>query len=97
MNYNIQIELLDKEIMADGNKIAISGMAHFRVSPKRIGLGRLSLDLFKKFSDKPIVGFVADDNILSFYIKCGWFECGEFDGLKAVSSVPMKAIFMEKW
>jgi hypothetical protein len=97
MAYNIQTELLDKEVEANGEMVSVFGMAHFRVSPKRIGLGRLSLDLFKKFCDKPIIGFVADDNILSFYLKCGWFECGEFDGLKAVCSVQMKITFTEKW
>jgi len=93
----IRSKLLDKEITVDGEKTSIYGIASFRVSPKRIGLGRLSLELFKKFCDKPIVGFVIDDNILSFYLKCGWYECGWFDGQKAISSVDFKAEFTERW
>ena len=93
----IKTKLLDKTITVDGNAVSVYGIASFRVSPKRIGLGRLSLKMFKKFCDKPIVGFVADDNILTFYLKCGWFECGEFDGLKAISSVNFKAEFTERW
>jgi len=30
-------------------------------------------------------------------VKCGWFECGEFDGLKAVCSEPLQITFTEFW
>jgi len=97
MYCKIETNLLDKIITVDGNKIAIYGIANFRVSPKRKGFGKASLEMLKKYLDKPIAGFVADDNILTFYLKCGWFECGEFDGLKAISSVNFKAEFTERW
>jgi len=96
----------DKEVLVSENdgpyrKVSIFGMASFRVSPKRIGLGRLSLDLYKRFCEQKgkyaIMGFVKNDSILSFYLKCGWFECGKFDGLKAISSKPVKAKFKERW
>jgi len=93
----MRANLIDKEVTVDDKKMSIIGIANFRVKPKRKGVGRHMLEVFKEFYDKPIIGFVIDDNILTFYLKCGWFECGEFDGLKAVSSVDFKAEFTERW
>ena len=101
MNLEIKTSLYDKEVIISGKKVPIFGISHFRVRPRRIGLGRLGLELIKKFckeKGKPIIaGFVADDNILTFYVKCGWFECGEFNGLKAVCSEPLQITFTEFW
>lgn len=95
--YKIQTQLLEKEVEVNGRIISVFGMAHFRVSPKRIGIGRRALKLYEDFCEHPIIGFCIDDNIVSFYIKCGWTVCGEFDGLTAVSSIPMQVTFTEKW
>ena len=88
MNLEIKTSLYDKEVIISGKKVPIFGISHFRVRLKK----------FCKEKGKPIIaGFVADDNILTFYVKCGWFECGEFNGLKAVCSEPLQITFTEFW
>ena len=97
----MKARLLDKEVMTTSNeKISVFGLASMNVRPRREGLGRLLLKLFKKFAKQKgkvaVIGF-PDDKSIGFYLKCGWFICGEFDGLKAVSSIPLQIIFEEKW
>lgn len=105
MRIIIKTRLLDKEIVISEpnkspKKVSILGLASMNVSPLGKGIGRLSLELFKEICKQKrrygIVGFCLDD-VLDFYLKCGWFYCGKFEDLNAISSVPLQTVFTEKW
>jgi len=96
----LKAKLLEKEVTINGVKVPILGLASMSITPKRKGLGRLSLELFVKYAEQKGIGVIVGfclDGVLEFYTKCGWFYCGKYEDLNVISSVPINATFTEKW
>lgn len=77
MKVSTTFYLNDKRLMlSDGSYIDIYGLSDMRVAPEGIGIGRMMLSTIVRLADDvgkfAVVGF-ADDFVVDFYKKCGWW------------------------
>lgn len=89
-------DLLEKEVLSNGNKLPVYGLSHFRVSPRRSGMGEKMLrsfeDLAARYGKHCIVCF-ADDGVKDFYLQHGWFLCGKTSSQKnIIASKPLENV-----
>lgn len=98
MKFLSKCDLLDKEIKVNGEVHAVLGLASFRTEPRGMGIGRISLKIMEEIAEKKgklgVFCFCFDD-VCDFYRKCGWHECGMFQGKHMFSSLPLKNV--EAW
>ena len=91
--------LLEKEVIANGNKIPVYGLAHFKVGPRYRDLGSYNLKAMELIAiadgKKCIVAF-CDDKVLPFYNKCGWYVVGRKGKANIISSHPLVNIQVEE-
>lgn len=98
MKFLSKCELLDKEILVDGKRRQVLGLASFRTEPRGIGIGKASLRVFEQIAE--IKGYLGVfcfcfDDVAEFYNKCGWHDLGMYQGKHMFSSVPLKNV--EVW
>lgn len=101
MEARVRAFLLDKEVIVNGEKIQVYGLARFSVEPRLKELGRHVIRGLEEiaYNDRKhcIVAF-CDDGVLPFYMKCGWHTVGKKDKLNIISSIPLENIEVnEKW
>lgn len=88
LNCSMSGKLLDKFVIVDGKPLRVYGLQSYRVKPKRMGLGSYALWGLEAIADRagrPIIAF-CDDNVLPFYLKCGWYELGMFQDHHIISN-----------
>lgn len=82
IEFKISAVLLEREvILQTDNSVPVCGLSYLNVSPQGKGLGRATLKEIEGLSNKDgkyaVVAF-ARDNVLDFYLKCGWYNCGKY-------------------
>lgn len=95
MKFLSKCELLDKEILVDGKRKQVLGLASFRTEPRGIGIGKASLRVFERIAEMKgycgVFCFCFDD-VVDFYKKSGWYEVGMFQGKHMFSSRPLENV-----
>lgn len=91
MNFLSKAKLLDKTVVINGRPTQILGLASFRTEPRGQGIGRHSLRAMEELAarqGKLLMCFCLDD-VLDFYLKCGWVKCGHGPTKHFLSSQPV--------
>jgi len=101
IEFRINGKLLAKEVVIDGKKTLVYGLASFRVNPRNKGIGKEALkgmeSVAKKDGKAGIVAF-CDPGVLGFYTDSGWSVCGSYEGRNIICSIPAKEIEVkERW
>jgi hypothetical protein len=107
MRVKIYGELLPKEILIedadDGlpKVVPVYGLAHFRTSPKRMGMGTAALRAMEMAAERDgkhaVVCFTTDAAI-EFYLKAGWLKVGTYEGQHVLASKPLIGVTVrEVW
>ena len=101
VDYLTKAKLLDKEIVADGRKYQVMGLASFRTEPRGRGIGRVALRQFEELAKqegKFCVFCFCSDDVRDFYIKSGWYLCGRHGAKNLIASIPLTNVQVsEEW
>jgi len=100
-------QLLIKDITLTDNgdglprKVPVYGLAHFRTSPRRMGLGTQALRTFEKMAERDnkhcIVCFTGNGSV-EFYKKAGWHVLGTYKDQYIISSKQLQGFIpTEVW
>jgi hypothetical protein len=104
IRFRIYGDLLEKQVKLVDKIVPVYGLSHFRVSPRRNGLGTDSIRRMEEIAQKDgkyaVVAF-CEDGPLEFYLKCGWHNNGKWGmyGQKnIVSNIPLgPCVIEEDW
>jgi hypothetical protein len=91
MKFLAKANLPDITFKVDGKPIRALGLASFRTEPRGMGIGRHNLKAMEGIATRQgtfMCCFCLDD-VLHFYLRCGWYEIGRGPTKHFLSSVPI--------
>lgn len=91
MKFLSKAALLDKTVVINGKPTKVLGLASFRTEPRGRGIGRHSLRAMEELAAQQgtwVMCFCLDD-VLDFYLKCGWVKVGHGPTKHFLSSKPI--------
>lgn len=68
--------IINTTLEIDAKNISVLGVGNVCVSHKSMGLGRYLMNQINLYiKNQDMIGFLlCKENLVSFYVKCGWFE-----------------------
>lgn len=102
MKIQITADLLEKEVLINGETKQVYGLASLHTTPRLKGLGRMimkwSEEKAKEDGKFCVVGFATEYTFENFDKKCGWLGHGLFEDRVIMTSIPVDSIVVtEKW
>lgn len=102
MKIQITAELLEKEVLINGETKQVYGLASLYTTPRLKGLGcmimKWSEEKAKEDGKFCVVGFATEYTFENFDKKCGWHGYGKFQDRVIMTSIPVERIEVdEKW
>lgn len=101
MKFLSKAELPEKRVIINGRQVDVLGLASFRTEPRGMGIGRHSLrameDIARK-KGKACVFCFCTDEVVDFYLRCGWHKIGHNGHKNVICSIPVDSYSVtEEW